>query len=1029
MKFLNRIKLARKLPVFMVGLTAIAILISSIVSYQAASKSLLVEAESKLSVVADARTTQLTDFLDSIHVDIESQAANPTVGSAVRGFGEAWRAIAEDPQGYLQKWYIEDNSFAQGEKLNLDFAEDGSAYSQVHKLYHPYFRSLVEQRGYYDVFIVNEGGDIVYSVFKEMDFATNINDGIVDGTGLQSVITAALAATEPTVVFADFQSYAPSYGAPASFIASPIIDRRGNVKGAIAFQMPISRMDAIMNSPDGLGETGEALLFGTDYTTRTSLRLDPEAKPLETPVKGPATEAALRGERGMVTALIPRAGTQAEVLIFHRPLQFEGISMGVLVSQEVNEIIAPAKALAFKMMWQGGLMILGVGIIGYLIARSVSRPLTLVERAMRTVSQGDYGISVEGIERQDEIGGIAKALDDFRGALSRAQQATRDGLFKGAAFEGSSAALMMINTDFEVIYMNSAASALMKAHDTSFRQTVPSFDAEKIVGQTIDIFYKNPKEIRQTLSDPAKLPFYTDMKVGETYLALDVNAVVDLEGQQIGCVMEWKDVTEMRKNAAIIEALDANQAKAEFSLDGKLLVANENFCKLAGATSEELVGRDHDHLFAFDPALAAKRGAVWDRVTAGESVYGRFNLTDGAGATSIIDGAFSPVKEQGGKPFRVILLGNDITQSQQALRDGEVRREEMQAAQQSVVDALRVGLKKLADGDLTSKIETVFAQDYETLRADFNLAMENLLNAMSSVVENADMIRGEASEISNAADDLSRRTEKQAATLEETATALDQLTSSVRSAADGANQASEMVASAKSNAEASGKVVEEAVRAMSEIESSSEQISKITSVIDDIAFQTNLLALNAGVEAARAGEAGRGFAVVASEVRALAQRSSDAAREINDLISQSGTHVKRGVSLVGDTGEALRGIVVSVSEIANHVAEIAVSSREQSSGLAEINIAVNQLDQVTQQNAAMFEETTAASHSLTREAETLTVTMARFTIDSGRRQAAARAPATPPAQTRAAVTAPVVKQAVNAPEMPGAASDGGWEDF
>lgn len=421
----------------------------------------------------------------------------------------------------------------------------------------------------------------------------------------------------------------------------------------------------------------------------------------------------------------------------------------------------------------------------------------------------------------------------------------------------------------------------------------------------------------------------------------------------------------------------------------------------------------------------------------GESVQGRFKLLDQEGHTSILDGTFSPVTDASGRPFRIILLGTDITESQATIIAAEAERERMQAEQDRVVEGLRVGLKKLASGDLTSRIDDKFAPEYETLRFDFNEAIENLLTAMRSVVENADMIRGEASEISNAADDLSRRTEKQAATLEETATALDQLTSSVRSAAEGANQASDMVETAKANAEASGVVVQEAVEAMSQIESSSNQISKITSVIDDIAFQTNLLALNAGVEAARAGEAGRGFAVVASEVRALAQRSSEAAREINDLISKSGTLVKRGVGLVGETGEALRGIVSSVSEISHNVSEIAVSSREQSSGLAEINVAVNQLDQVTQQNAAMFEQTTAASHSLTREAENLIVTTSRFSIGASQNAKTVRAQSVD--QRKAVVPTPTakprphdvpVKQVVNAaprPSQPVAEDD--WEDF
>jgi methyl-accepting chemotaxis protein len=209
---------------------------------------------------------------------------------------------------------------------------------------------------------------------------------------------------------------------------------------------------------------------------------------------------------------------------------------------------------------------------------------------------------------------------------------------------------------------------------------------------------------------------------------------------------------------------------------------------------------------------------------------------------------------------------------------------------------------------------------------------------------------------------------------------------------------------------------------MGEIENSSAQISKIISVIDDIAFQTNLLALNAGVEAARAGEAGRGFAVVASEVRALAQRSSDAAREIDSLISASTTHVRRGVGLVGQAGEALEGILTSVADISARVAEIAASSQEQSAGLAQINTAVNQLDQVTQQNAAMFEQTTAASQALTREAQSLTVTTAQFHIGNVVKLTAKTQPQAP-------LPAPEAKKIVNAPRITASVTADDWEDF
>jgi methyl-accepting chemotaxis protein len=392
-----------------------------------------------------------------------------------------------------------------------------------------------------------------------------------------------------------------------------------------------------------------------------------------------------------------------------------------------------------------------------------------------------------------------------------------------------------------------------------------------------------------------------------------------------------------------------------------------------------------------------------------------------------------------GRARRHVLLASDITETEAAMARAEAQRATLAAQQQAVVEGLRAALAELSHGNLTAQITTGFAPEYEQLRQDFNAATDTLKDAMARVVENAQAIRGEAGEISSAADDLSRRTEQQAATLEETAAALNELTASVQSAADVAAEANKMVENAKKNAETSGNVVREAVHAMGEIEDSSNKISKITSVIDEIAFQTNLLALNAGVEAARAGEAGRGFAVVASEVRALAQRSSDAAREIADLISASSSQVKRGVGLVGQAGESLGGIQSSVGNIYTFVSAIAVSAREQSAGLAEINVAVNQLDQVTQQNAAMFEETTAASHALTREAEALNATMGHFQIGGGTGSGTASRRAAPAAAAPRAATKPhaAPSRPAPAPRAQAAAavatradrSADEWEDF
>jgi methyl-accepting chemotaxis protein len=320
----------------------------------------------------------------------------------------------------------------------------------------------------------------------------------------------------------------------------------------------------------------------------------------------------------------------------------------------------------------------------------------------------------------------------------------------------------------------------------------------------------------------------------------------------------------------------------------------------------------------------------------------------------------------------------------------------------AVVESLGAGLASLSGGDLTCQISKAFPAEYQKLQRDFNAAVDQLQDAMKVIIANVHGIRSGADEISQAADDLSRRTEQQAASLEETAAALDEITATVRRTADGARQANASVTAAKGEAERSGEVVRTAITAMGAIEGSSRQIAQIIGVIDEIAFQTNLLALNAGVEAARAGEAGRGFAVVASEVRALAQRSSDAAKEIKTLILASSQQVETGVELVNRTGEALQQIVSKVAETSQLVSEISASTQEQSSGLAQVNTAVNQMDQVTQQNAAMVEQSTAASHALAKEAGELASLAGRFDIGEAPPPAARIAPQAPRETAKAA---------------------------
>ena len=307
---------------------------------------------------------------------------------------------------------------------------------------------------------------------------------------------------------------------------------------------------------------------------------------------------------------------------------------------------------------------------------------------------------------------------------------------------------------------------------------------------------------------------------------------------------------------------------------------------------------------------------------------------------------------------------------------------ELLASVDTGVSEVRRVIASLADGDLTQTMQGEFQGAFAELEENVNATLATLKSTMRQVRETTGTINANTNELGHASDDLSRRTEQQAAALEETSAALDQITAVVQSSTERAREASVMVTEAKEDAARSGTVVRNAVDAMGRIEQASGEISQIIGVIDEIAFQTNLLALNAGVEAARAGDAGKGFAVVAQEVRELAQRSATAAKDIKALISKSGSEVQVGVKLVQATGEALATIESRVLKINDHIHSIATAAREQATGLTEVNKAVNQMDEVTQRNAAMVEETSAATHRLSGEADGLVRLVARFKVDA-----------------------------------------------
>ncbi|WP_320109198.1 methyl-accepting chemotaxis protein [Mangrovibrevibacter kandeliae] len=483
----------------------------------------------------------------------------------------------------------------------------------------------------------------------------------------------------------------------------------------------------------------------------------------------------------------------------------------------------------------------------------------------------------------------------------------------------------------------------------------------------------------------------------EVWIQASYNAVKAGSGKVYKVVKIASDITAAKRTAleAIgkLSAVSRAQATIEFTVDGTILAANENFLNAVGYSLDEIRGRHHRIFMDPTEAQSPAYAEFWSRLGRGEFIADEFRRIGKGGREIHIQASYNPIFDENDRVIKVVKFATDIT------------------ARVAAVQQLGASLRHLAGGDLQQRIDRAMTPALEPLRTNFNDSVAQLEETISAIVGAVGKMRVGLNEITVAAGDLSQRTEQQAASLEETVAALSQVTHGVNLTAQRADDARAVATVAQNEAERGGTVVAEAIEAMSHIEASSDKIGKIIGVINEIAFQTNLLALNAGVEAARAGEAGRGFAVVAQEVRGLAQRSAEAAKEIKDLIAMSSQQVAQGVSLVSASGQSLEQIVGQVSSVARLIAEMAHSAREEAVSLKEVSVAADQMDKMTQQNAAMVEETTAAAQSLLGETQELEELTGKFKTGGqarthARESSAQRAPAV---QTGSARPAQVVQ--------------------
>lgn len=524
----------------------------------------------------------------------------------------------------------------------------------------------------------------------------------------------------------------------------------------------------------------------------------------------------------------------------------------------------------------------------------------------------------------------------------------------------------------------------------NFLDTV-GYKLDEVVGQHHRIFVpneiKNSVEYQQFWQELAKgkvlqQRFQRVNKQGHTiWLEASYNPILNDHNQVEKVVKFATDITKLveaeTESNAKIEAISRAMAVIEFDLKGNILSANPNFCQAVGYELNEIIGQHHRLFVDADYAKSADYQDFWARLAKGELSTGTYRRFKKNGEELWLEASYNPVFNVDGEPYKVVKYATDIGSNKNT-----------QLLNQVVDDATQV-LICFAGGDLSVRMKEHLAADEESMFRDqikllsdgFNAMSEKLTDVIANAIHASDVVSHAADEVAKGSGDLSQRVQQQAAAIEQTSATMEQMTSAVQNTTDNAQRTADMAKQVQQKSTDSAQVMQKTIEAMAEIQASSHKIADIVTLIDGIAFQTNLLALNAAVEAARAGDHGRGFAVVAGEVRALAQKSAEAAKDIKKLIDESVSRINEGTNLATESGQSLDGITLSIDEMVSMIMQIANASAEQSEGIRQVNSAIAQIDEATQQNAALVEETTAASQTLSEQSSILQSDMAYFEIE------------------------------------------------